>query len=108
MLRRQGGSVGTADLIVVVLVADAAQNGMAGEYKSVSEGALLVGTIFFWDYAVDWLCYRYAFVRQLVQPPPLLLVRDGKPLRRHLRSELLTMTICTSSCASRGSTTSIR
>jgi len=91
ILRRQGGSVGTADLIVVVLVADAAQNGMAGEYKSITEGALLVGTIFFWDYTVDWLSYRYAWVRRLVQPPPVLLVRDGRPLRRHLRSELLTI-----------------
>lgn len=91
VLRRQGGSVGTADLIVVVLVADAAQNGMAGEYKSITEGVLLVGIIFFWDYAIDWLGYRYRFVRRLVQPPPVLLVRDGQPLRRHLRSELLTM-----------------
>jgi len=91
VLRRQGGSVGTADLIVVVLVADAAQNGMAGEYKSITEGVVLVGIIFFWDYAVDWLGYRYAWVRRLVQPPPVLLVRDGQPLRRHLRAELVTM-----------------
>ena len=91
VLRRQGGSVGTADLIVVVLVADAAQNGMAGEYKSITEGILLVGIIFFWDYAVDALSYRYAFVRRLVQPPPVILVRDGIPQRRHLQSQLLTM-----------------
>ncbi|MEO7274502.1 MAG: YetF domain-containing protein [Vicinamibacterales bacterium] len=91
VLRRQGGSIGTADLIVVVLVADAAQNGMAGEYKSITEGVLLVGIIFLWDYAVDALSYRYLFVRRLVQPSPLLLVQNGRPLRRHLRSELLTM-----------------
>ena len=64
---------------------------MAGEYKSITEGGLLVGLIFAWDYVVDWLSYRYAFVRSLVQPPPVLLVRDGQPLRRHLRAELLTM-----------------
>jgi len=91
VLRRQGGSISTADLVVVVLVADAAQNGMAGEYKSVTEGVLLVAIIFGWDYTVDWLCYRYAAVRRVVHPPPLLLVRDGQPLRRHLRAELLTM-----------------
>jgi uncharacterized membrane protein YcaP (DUF421 family) len=91
VLRRLGGSVGTADLIVIVLVADAAQNAMAGEYKSITEGGLLVGLIFAWDYVVDWLSYRYAFVRSLVQPPPVLLVRDGHAIRRHLRAELLTM-----------------
>ena len=91
VLRRQGGSVSTPDLLVVVLVADAAQNGMAGEYKSITEGVVLVAIIFFWDFAIDWLAYRYALVRRLVQQPPVLLVRDGRPLRRQLRSELLTM-----------------
>jgi hypothetical protein len=41
LLRRNAGSLGTADLIVVVLVADAAQNGMAGEYKPITEGIVI-------------------------------------------------------------------
>ena len=44
-LRRDAGSLGLADILVVVLVADAAQNGMSGEYKSVGEAMVLVGTI---------------------------------------------------------------
>ena len=40
----------TADLLVVVLVADAAQNAMASEYKSITEGVVLVATIFAWNY----------------------------------------------------------
>jgi len=35
---------------VVVLIADAAQNAMASEYKSITEGAVLIGTIASWDY----------------------------------------------------------
>src|SRR5436190_23775389 len=45
--RRQTGSIGAADLLVLLLIADAAQNGMAGEYKSITDGivrvAILVG-----------------------------------------------------------------
>ena len=39
-----------ADILLIVLIADAAQNGMAGEYKSVSEAMVLVGTIAAWNY----------------------------------------------------------
>ena len=38
------GSLSTADLLVVVIIADAAQNALSGEYRSITEGALLVGT----------------------------------------------------------------
>ena len=53
IFRRQAGSLNTADLLVVVLVADAAQNGMASEYKSVTDGLVLVGTIYAWNYLLD-------------------------------------------------------
>ena len=35
VLRREPGTIGIADLLMVVLIADAAQNGMAGEYHSI-------------------------------------------------------------------------
>ncbi|HEY9197836.1 MAG TPA: DUF421 domain-containing protein, partial [Gammaproteobacteria bacterium] len=59
IFRRQAGSIGISDLLVVVLVADAAQNAMGSQYTSITEGVLLVLTIFFWDYLFDWLGDRY-------------------------------------------------
>src|SRR5215212_8635572 len=59
LLRREAGALGISDLLVVVLIADAAQNAMSSEYKSVTEGAALVGTIIAWDYALDWLGYTF-------------------------------------------------
>jgi uncharacterized membrane protein YcaP (DUF421 family) len=38
MGRRQAGNFGPADLLVIVLIADAAQNGLGKEYGSVTEG----------------------------------------------------------------------
>ena len=78
------------DLLVVVLIADAAQNGMAKEYRSVTEGVVLVATIIGWDYALDWLGYRIPAFQRLVRPAPLTLVRDGKLLRQNMRRELIT------------------
>lgn len=89
--RRQVGQLGAADLLVMVLIADAAQNAMGGEYKSVTEGTLLVLTIVFWDYAIDWLAFRFPALRHILQLPPITLVADGKPVDRNLQSELMTM-----------------
>ena len=74
-----------------VLIADAAQNAMASEYKSVPEGLVLVATIVFWSYALDWLNFHVPWIRRLISPPPLELIRDGKVNRRHMRQELITV-----------------
>ena len=91
VFRRDAGAMGTADLLVIVLVADAAQNAMAAEYKSITEGVVLVATIFGWNYLLDWLGYRSKWVYRLLHPAPLLLVKEGIVQRRNLKSELLTL-----------------
>jgi uncharacterized membrane protein YcaP (DUF421 family) len=90
LFRREAGALSTADLLVVVLIADAAQNAMASEYHSLTEGVVLVGTIFAWNYGLDWLGYRSPRVHRLLNPPPLLLIENGRILWRNLRAEMLT------------------
>ncbi len=89
VLRREAGEIGISDLLVVVLIADASQNAMASEYRSITEGLILVATIAFWDYFLDWLGYRFAAVERLLRPAPLLLVRDGHMLKKNMRRELI-------------------
>ena len=90
LLRREAGSLGIADVLFLVIIADAAQNAMSSEYRSITEGFLLVLTIAFWDFALDWLAYRSPFFSRLVQTPPLLLVKDGRMLRKNMRQEMIT------------------
>jgi uncharacterized membrane protein YcaP (DUF421 family) len=73
-----------------VLVADAAQNAMAGDYKSVSDGLVLVSTILGWNLLLDWAGYRFPLIHRLIQPRELCLVQNGKILYRNLRREMLT------------------
>jgi uncharacterized membrane protein YcaP (DUF421 family) len=89
ILRREAGAIGISDLLVVVLIADAAQNAMASEYKSISEGIILVATIACWDYFLDWLGYRFPTIRRLIRPAPLLLIEDGRMQRRNMRQEII-------------------
>lgn len=91
VLKRQTGSLRMTDLLLITLLADASQNAMAGDYKSVPDGILLVGTIMFWSYAFDWLAFRSSRFRRLIEPPPLPLIKNGKLQRRNMQSELITL-----------------
>lgn len=90
VLKRESGTLGITDLLFVVMVADAAQNGMAGEYRSVTEGLLLVGTIIFWSYALNWLGYHSPFLDKLIKPDKLLLIKNGQMITENMRKELIT------------------
>lgn len=91
VLRRDAGSLGIADILLVVLIADAAQNAMAGGYTSVAEGAVLVSTLIGWNWLMDWASYRFNAVRRFLEPPPVVLVRHGRIISRNLRSEMVTV-----------------
>jgi uncharacterized membrane protein YcaP (DUF421 family) len=87
--RRQAGHFGPADLLVIVLIADAAQNALGKDYQSVTEGIALVLTIVSWEYLLDWLSWRFPGLRPWLKAPPLVLVRDGRVVQTALRREML-------------------
>jgi uncharacterized membrane protein YcaP (DUF421 family) len=89
VVKRRVGAVGMGDILVLVIVADAAQNGMAGEYRSITDAFILVGTIVGWNTLVDWLTYKSSRLQKILEPPPLLLIDNGRVLWRHLRQELM-------------------
>jgi len=89
-LRRDSGAIGLADVLVIVLIADAAQNGMSGEYKSVTEAMVLVGTIASWNYCIDWMSFRYPWFARFSEPRVIALIRHGSVIRKNLRQEMLT------------------
>ena len=90
ILRRDAGSVGLADILVIVLIADAAQNGMAGEYKSVGEAVVLIGTIAGWNFWIDWMAFRYPKFARFAEPGVIPLIRHGNLLRANMRREMIT------------------
>jgi uncharacterized membrane protein YcaP (DUF421 family) len=89
LLKRQAGTVGVTDLLVLVLIADAIQNAMSGDYHSVGDGVLLVCVIVFWSYTLDWLSFRFPALSRLMQPSSLLLVKHGRMMRDNMARELI-------------------
>jgi uncharacterized membrane protein YcaP (DUF421 family) len=89
LLRRGAGAVGIADILLLVLIADAAQNAMSGDYKTLTEGAILVATIVGWSVVVDWAAYRFPRLGEVLESKPLTLIERGKLKRRNLREEFI-------------------
>jgi uncharacterized membrane protein YcaP (DUF421 family) len=90
ILRGRTSAVSVSDLLVLVLIADAAQNAMASQYHSITNGLVLVATIILCSFSVDWLAYRVPAVRRFVHPERKALVVDGRVVRTALREELIT------------------
>jgi uncharacterized membrane protein YcaP (DUF421 family) len=90
ILRRDAGSLGIADILLIVLIADASQNGMAGDSKSVGEALVLVATLAAWNYFFDWMSFRFEWFARFAEPKVLMLVKHGAILRSNLRREMLT------------------
>ena len=89
ILNRHLGTIGAADLLTMVLIASAVQNALGG-YKSVTEGILLVATILFWNYIIDWLGFHFPLFQRLLRPGPVPLVKRGRLLRHNMQKELIT------------------
>lgn len=102
VLRRDFGTAGVPDLLFVVLLGDAAQNGMIGEGHTLSDSAFLIAVLAAWNYVLDFLAYHVPFVSRLTDPPALLLAKDGRLVQRNLRKEHITLDEVDSALRSEG------
>jgi uncharacterized membrane protein YcaP (DUF421 family) len=91
VIRRRIGAVGMSDILLVVIVADAAQSGLSGKTSSITDALIVVATIFTWNWIIDWLNYHVPALQGVLEPPPLPLIENGRVLHRNRRHELLTM-----------------
>lgn len=90
ILRGRTSAVTVSDLLVLVLIADAAQNSMAAGYNSITNGLVLVATLVLCSFLVDWLAVRSDRIRRFVHPEHKTLVMNGRIMRKILAEELMT------------------
>lgn len=91
IVRRDAGEVGMADLVFAVIVADASQNALAGDYKTLGEGLILVAVLVGWNYSLDYAGYHFPMFTRLLAAPPLKVIRNGRPLWSNMRRQFITM-----------------
>jgi len=90
VMRRDVGAIGIADVLLIVIIADASQNAMDDDYTSITEGIVVVGTLVMWNVVTNFLTFKSRAFERFAEPKPLLLVRDGRMLAHNMRKELIT------------------
>ncbi len=61
----------------------------AGRATSARDGMVLIGTLVFWSYMLDFMSFKFPVAQHLTAAPRLCLVRDGKLLRNNMRREFI-------------------
>ncbi len=89
--RRELSSLEPFDLILLIVIGDAIQQGLTQDDYSVTGAVIVVGTFAVLQVAVSFLSYRFKPLRRVLDGEPIVVVQDGKPVERNLRRERLTI-----------------
>ncbi len=87
--KRAVGQFTPFDLVLLILIGNAVQNGLNGGDNSLSGAALLAGCLIGLNYAVAFVVARSPRARAVVEGEAVVLARDGKVFRDVLRRELV-------------------
>jgi uncharacterized membrane protein YcaP (DUF421 family) len=87
--KRAIGQFTPFDMILLILIGNAVQNGMNGGDNSLTGAAIMAGTLIGLNYLVALGSARSRPFRHLVEGRPTLLSKDGKVDQQALRRELV-------------------
>jgi len=79
------------DLVLLIILGDALQQGLTQDDYSITSAVLVVGTIAVLQVIVSWLSYRFPRTRAILDGEPIIIVQDGKVIERNLKRERLTV-----------------
>jgi uncharacterized membrane protein YcaP (DUF421 family) len=85
--KRQLGQMNVFDLVVILLVANAAQNAMVGADNSLPGATVSIAVILLMNFGVSELRLRWRSLRGVVEGTPTLLVSHGRELSQALERE---------------------
>ena len=91
MGKRELGSLQPFDLVLLIVLGDALQQGLTQDDYSLTGAVLVVGTIAVLQVFVSWLSYRFPRARPILDGEPVIIVQDGEVIERNLKRERLTV-----------------
>jgi uncharacterized membrane protein YcaP (DUF421 family) len=89
--KRELGSLQPIDLILLIVLGDALQQGLTQDDYSLTGAILVVSTIALLQVFVSWLAYRYPRSRPLLEGEPIIVIHNGEVIERNLKRERLTL-----------------
>ena len=89
--RRELSKLEPFDLILLIILGDAVQQGLTQDDYSLTGSMLAIVTIAVLQIAVSFINFRFPRLRPVLNGEPVVVVQDGKPIDRNLKRERLTL-----------------
>jgi uncharacterized membrane protein YcaP (DUF421 family) len=89
--KRELGQANTLDLVVLLLVANAVQNGIIGNDITVTGAVIGAVTLFAINELFNRAAYGSSLVSRLLEGSPSVLIQKGKPVPKALRRESISL-----------------
>src|SRR3954465_11221697 len=89
--KRELGPMQPIDLILLIMLGDALQQGLTQDDYSLTGAVLVVATIAVLQVGVSWFSFRFPRLRPVLEGEPVIVVEDGKVIERNLKRERLTV-----------------
>jgi uncharacterized membrane protein YcaP (DUF421 family) len=85
--RRELSSLQPMDLILLIILGDAVQQGLTQDDYSLTGAFLAVGTIAVLQVFISWIGYRFPRTRPVLDGEPIVVMQDGELIERNLKRE---------------------
>jgi uncharacterized membrane protein YcaP (DUF421 family) len=89
MGRRELSSLSPFDLILLIVLGDAIQQGLTQDDYSVTGAVIAVSTIAALQVGTSYVSFRSSRARRVLEGLPLVLIQDGKLIDENLKRERL-------------------
>ena len=89
--KRELSSLEPFDLIVLIVLGDAVQQGLTQDDYSVTGAIIAVSTLAVLQVLTSYVSFRFPRMRVVLEGDPVVIVQDGKPIEHNLRRERLTL-----------------
>ena len=89
--RRELSSMEPFDLILLIVIGDAIQQGLTQDDYSVTGALIVIGTFAVLQILISYLSYRFPRLRPALEGEPMVVVQDGKAIEKNMKRERITL-----------------
>ena len=89
--RRELSSMEPFDLILLIVIGDAIQQGLTQDDYSVTGALIVIGTFAVLQILISYLSYRFPGLRPALDGEPIVVVQDGTAIEKNMKRERITV-----------------
>jgi uncharacterized membrane protein YcaP (DUF421 family) len=89
--RRELSSLEPFDLILLIVIGDAIQQGLTQDDYSVTGALIVIGTFAILQVLISYLSFRFPRLRPALDGEPIVIVQDGRAIEKNMKRERITL-----------------